>query len=180
MNERRFTGDIDKLRNAERVERLQMNRVLPYCLAGIAAKSAVDIGTGTGLFAEAFYKEGLKVCGVDCNSEFLNVARQLLPEIEFFEAPAERLPLADQSADLVFMGHVLHETDDAAAAMREAFRVTRRRLAVLEWPYVDQPVGPPIDHRIKVENIRQLGEAAGFSVCDVIQLRLMQLVIFDR
>lgn len=180
MNERRFNGEISKLRNPERVERLQIDRVLAYSFAGLEAKTVVDVGTGTGVFAEAFFQRGLKVKGVDCNPEFIEVARQILPDVEFFESPAEKLPFGDQSCDLVFMGHVLHETDDAAAAMNEAFRVTRKRLAVLEWPYIDQQVGPPLDHRIRVERIKQLGEAAGFSFCDVIQLRLMQLVIFDR
>lgn len=180
MNERRFNGEIDKLRSAERKERLQINRVVDYSLAGIDVKSVVDIGTGSGVFAEAFKNRDLIVRGVDCNPEFLKIAAELLPDVEFKQAVAEKLPYDNLSCDLVFMGHLLHETDNAEMAMQEAFRITRQRLAVLEWPYLDQEVGPPIDHRMPVEKIKALGLHAGFTLCDVIQLRLMQLVIFDR
>lgn len=180
MNDRRFTGEIDKLRSAERRERLQIDRVINYALAGIDARDVVDVGTGTGLFAEAFQNRGLTVKAVDCNAEFLKIAAGLLPEVDFQQATAEKLPYDKGSCDLVFMGHVLHEADDAAMAMREAFRVTRHRLAVLEWPYLEQQVGPPLEHRMPVEKIKELGEQAGFTSCDVIQLKLMQLVIFDR
>ncbi len=180
MNERRFNGSVDKLRNPERLERLQLERVLAYSLAGVAVKDVVDVGTGTGLFAEAFHQKGLAVKAVDCNPEFLQLAREIMPEVTFLEAPAEKLPFADQSCDLVFMGHLLHETDDAEAAVREAFRVSRQRLAILEWPYVEQQFGPPLEHRMPLEDIERCGFAAGFRFCDVIRLKLMQLVIFDR
>lgn len=180
MNERVFSGAIEKLRNPERLARLQIDRVMAYTLAGQNARTAIDVGTGTGVFAEALYQRGLQVKGIDSNSEFVGLVARMFPEIEFFTAPAESLPFADQSADLVFMGHMLHEANDAAAAVREAFRVTRHRLAVLEWPCIDQPVGPPLNHRIPIETIRLLGEQAGFVCCDVIQLQFMLLVILDR
>lgn len=180
MNEKRFTGDIGKLRSAERRDRLQPEKVIAYALAGIDARSVLDIGTGTGLFAEMFLANGLSVKGVDCNNEFIKVAQDLLPDIDFKVAVAEKLPFDKGQFDLAFMGHLLHETDDPALAVKEAYRVCRKRLAILEWPYVEQEVGPPLDHRMPLETIRQLGQAAGFSQCDVIQLRLMQLVIFDR
>ena len=180
MNERRFNGLITKLRNPERLERLQIDRVMAYSLAGIEVINAVDVGTSTGVFAEALLQRGVNVRAVDCNPEFLQVARELVPDAEFIEAPAEQLPFADKSCDLVFMGHVLHETDDAEKSLREAFRVTAKRLAILEWPCVEQPVGPPLDHRMPLEKIKELGFAAGFSICDVIQLKMMQLIIFDR
>lgn len=180
MSDKRFTGDIDKLRSAERKDRLQVDKVVAYTLAGVDIKSVLDIGTGTGLFAEMFAEKGLSVKGVDCNHEFLRVAQELLPDIDFKVAVAEKLPFDKGQFDLAFMGHLLHETDDPALAVKEACRVCRKRLAILEWPYVEQEVGPPLDHRIPLETIRKLGHEAGFSQCDVIQLRLMQLVIFDR
>jgi ubiquinone/menaquinone biosynthesis C-methylase UbiE len=180
VNERRFTGSIEKLRNPERSARLQVDRVVNYALAGCRAASVLDIGTGTGLFAEAFQMRGCQVHGIDCNDNYLKVAAELVAGVEFSNAFAEKLPFADASFDLVFMSHVLHETDDALQAMREAFRVTRHRLAVLEWPYLDQEIGPPLDHRMPAEAIMELGGQAGFSLCDQIRLKVMHLSIFDR
>ncbi|HMM61781.1 MAG TPA: PhoU domain-containing protein, partial [Candidatus Rifleibacterium sp.] len=61
MNERRFNGLITKLRNPERLERLQIDRVMAYSLAGIEVINAVDVGTGTGVFAEALLQRGVNV-----------------------------------------------------------------------------------------------------------------------
>ncbi|EKD84473.1 MAG: Methyltransferase type 11, partial [uncultured bacterium] len=138
MNEKVFTGSIDKLRNPERFERLQVDRVLNYSLAGCDVQSVLDIGTGTGLFAEAFFRRGCRVRGVDCNEDYLKVAAELVDGVEFSKALAEKLPFDNGSFDLVFMAHVLHEADDQVLAVREAYRVARRRLAVLEWPYLEQ------------------------------------------
>lgn len=180
MNEKRFTGDVARLRNPERRARMQVERVVGYCLANLPLESVLDVGSGTGLFAEAFAQKGLSVAGVDCNTEFLEVAKTMVPKGEFKVAVAEELPFAEGQFDMVFMGHLLHETDDPEKAVREAFRVSRKRLAILEWPYCQQEIGPPLDHRIALEDIKEYGFAAGFTLCDVIQLKVMQLVIFDR
>ncbi len=55
----------------------------------------------------------------------------------FRQAVVEDLPLQAGEFDLVFMGLVLHETDDALAALRETFWVGTQRVAILEWPDED-------------------------------------------
>jgi 2-polyprenyl-3-methyl-5-hydroxy-6-metoxy-1,4-benzoquinol methylase len=80
MHEKRFEGNIERLRTSERVERLDVERVVDLCLENETAASVLDIGTGTGLFAEASSKRGLVVSGVDANPEILVAARQFVPE----------------------------------------------------------------------------------------------------
>ena len=58
--------------------------------------------------------------GLDANPEMLPVARQFVPAADFQEGVAEALPFGDGSFDLVFMGLLLHETDDISAALAEA------------------------------------------------------------
>jgi 2-polyprenyl-3-methyl-5-hydroxy-6-metoxy-1,4-benzoquinol methylase len=45
-------------------------------------KTLLDIGTGSALFAEAFYKAGVSVSGVDINKEMVDAAKRHLPEGE--------------------------------------------------------------------------------------------------
>ena len=126
--------DVERLRSQEHVQRLEVSRVVRLALEDSSIKSLLDIGTGSGIFAEAFAKQGLTVTGIDANPEMLDAAWSHLPTADFKQAAAEAIPFPDSSFDLAFMGLVLHETDDLLKAMQEAGRVSRVRLVVLEWP----------------------------------------------
>jgi ubiquinone/menaquinone biosynthesis C-methylase UbiE len=161
MHERRFNREIERLRDPERVARLEVSRVVALALEGLSAKSVLDVGTGTGLFAEAFAQQGLAVSGVDANPEMLPAAQGFVPMGTFKLGTAEALPFEDASADLVFMGLVFHETDDPLLALQEARRVARSRVAILEWPYVEAEFGPPLAHRMPEERVLELAGQAG-------------------
>ncbi|MHC1782552.1 MAG: class I SAM-dependent methyltransferase [Anaerolineaceae bacterium] len=110
----------------------------------------------------------------------LPAAREFVPAGDFREAAAERLPFEDQAFDLVFMGLLLHETDDPLAALKEARRVGRQRLAVLEWLDEDQPIGPPREHRISAAKVRALAGKAGFKRLNVTRLEKLILYRMDQ
>ncbi len=172
-SERRFHGQADRLRAPDRLMRLEVPRVTALSLEGITVESVLDIGTGTGVFAEAFAAQGLAVTGIDVNAELLEIARQIVPAAQFKQAPVEQLPFADRAFDLVFLGHVLHEADDAIAALKEAHRVARRRVAILEWPYRQDEKGPPLEHRLKPETIAAWAAQTGFRHMETIRLVFM-------
>jgi len=89
-------------------------------------------------------------------------ARLFVPKGSFREAMAEALPYPNASFDLVFLGLVLHESDEPLQVLQEAWRVTRNRVCILEWPYRDEEVGPPLAHRINPEELTILIYEAGF------------------
>jgi SAM-dependent methyltransferase len=163
MNERRFDGEIARLRSPERLARLEVDRVVELCLEGLGVRQVIDIGTGSGVFAEAFAARDLQVTGIDVSPEMVSAAQGFVPGGNFDLAPAEDIPFPNDTFDLAFLGLVLHETDDATQALQEAKRVSRKRVAVLEWPYEDGPVGPPLEHRIPAETMQANFRKAGFS-----------------
>ena len=170
MHEKRFEGDISRLRSAERVERLEVERVVGLCMENDQAKNMLDIGVGTALFAEAFAQHGLKVAGVDANPEMLPVAAQYVPAGDFRQATAEALPWPDGSFDLVFLGVLLHEADDTLQALKEARRVARQRVCILEWPYRDGVFGPPLADRLNPDDLIVLFQKAGYHKWRVVEL----------
>lgn len=181
MHERRFSRAIERLRDPERVERMEVSRVVGLVLAGDASfTSVLDIGTGSGLFAEAFSAKGLRVAGVDANPEMISAAQSFVPQGIFKISTAEDLPFAAGEYDLAFMGLLLHETDDHARAMQEAFRVCKKRLAVLEWPYEVQEVGPGIADRVSAAEIQSWAKTAGFLSNQAIRLSQLILYLFDK
>ena len=163
-HERRFSGEADRLRRPERVALLEVERVVELSIEGSRVKNLLDIGTGTGIFAEAFAMHKIQVTGIDPNIELLEIARAILPEAQFIKGIAEDIPFPDESFDLVILIHVLHETDDMFKALTEAKRVARKRVIVLEWPYIEEEQGPPIEHRLKPEDIEKIASKAGFQV----------------
>ena len=154
---------------------LQVPSVVRLSLDGAVIRSVLDAGTGTGIFAAAFAAQGLRATGIDVNEELLEQARTAVPGVEFRSAALEQLPFEDRSFDLVFLGHVLHETDDPLRALREARRVAGLRVAVLEWPYREEPQGPPLHHRLPPKKILRLAELAGYSSSERLQLEHMDL-----
>jgi SAM-dependent methyltransferase len=174
-HERRFHGEADRLRSPERISLLQVDRVVTLAVEGLAAPRVLDVGTGTGVFAEAFAEKGFAVVGIDANRSLLEVARQLIPGVAFKEATAESIPYGDRTFDVAFLGHVLHETDDPLAALREARRVSTRRVVVLEWPYVLEEDGPPLQHRLKPEDIKEMAKRAGLGSVEHLRLTHMDL-----
>jgi ubiquinone/menaquinone biosynthesis C-methylase UbiE len=170
MHEKRFEGDFARLRNPERIARLDVERVVSVCLDRANIKTMLDVGTGTGVFAEAFAKRGLFILGVDVNPEMLPAARRFVPACEFSMATAERLPCADDSLDLVFMGLLLHESDEQVQVLREAQRVARIRVGILEWAYREEDFGAPLEHRLSPDSMLKMSKQAGFSKIEEIPL----------
>jgi ubiquinone/menaquinone biosynthesis C-methylase UbiE len=122
----------------------------------------------------------MQVTGLDANPAMLPAARQYVPSGIFQEGEAEKLPFLDGTFDLVFMGLLLHETDDTLSALSEAHRVARQRLAILEWPDEDQSIGPPREHRLAYEKITALAKQAGFTVVKQVRLETLVLYLLDK
>jgi ubiquinone/menaquinone biosynthesis C-methylase UbiE len=174
-HERRYCAAADRLRAPERLTLMEVPRVVDLCLETLQPASLLDVGTGTGVWAEAFASRGVRVSGVEPNPELLARAVSLVTGVDFQKGTAETLPYASASFDLVFLGHVLHETDDPLAALKEARRVARLRVAVLEWPYREEDRGPPLAHRLQPARVVALSKEAGFTTVERIVLSHMDL-----
>lgn len=173
-------NQIERLRSPERLERLEVERVTDLALEGASLHSVIDIGTGTGVFAEAFAQHGLSVAGIDPNPEMLDAARSFIPDGDFRQATAEDIPYPNETFDLAFMGLVLHETDDLAKALQEAYRVSKTRFMVLEWPYAEQDFGPGMEERLRPEDVHSLGKQAGFERIETIPLKSLMVYRFEK
>ncbi|HDP67886.1 MAG TPA: class I SAM-dependent methyltransferase [Candidatus Marinimicrobia bacterium] len=154
MNTKVYNGSVARLRRAERLQVMQVERVVELCLKQDDFKTVLDCGTGSGVFAEAFLKKGLTVIGIDLNPEMIAAARAYVLGGRFNVARLERLPFREKSFDLLFYAHSLHEAGDLCLALAEAKRVARRHVMALEWPVRFKLHGPPVGHRIRVRELR--------------------------
>jgi len=168
------------VRTQERIERLEVNKVVELCLNHKAINSVLDIGTGSGLFAEGFFKQNKKVAGIDLNPDMLAAAKKHLPEVQFEISSAESLPFDDNTFDLVFMGVIFHEVDDYIKALQEAKRVAAKQVSILEFKYVEEEFGPPLKHRLREEFLRNLSEKVGFAEMQTVPMKNLVLYHFMK
>jgi ubiquinone/menaquinone biosynthesis C-methylase UbiE len=178
MNERVFNKELERLRDPSRLEILEIDQVvdLSIDLESLENLLVLDVGTGTGVFAEAFAKRNCRVAGIDINQLMIDEAKRIIPTGNFKLGSAEKIPFDKSTFDIVFFGMVLHETDNLLQALTEARRVAKKRAVALEWPYVDSKKGPPLAHRLKSEEIILNANQAGFKQIEIIELQ--HLVVY--
>jgi SAM-dependent methyltransferase len=117
----------------------------------------VDVGTGAGILAVDAVRRWptLTVHATDPSDAMLRSAaararRELgagsMERLSFVQAPADALPFASASVDLVISSFVYQLVPDRVAALREAYRVLRPGgwLAFVTWIVDDSPF-PPAD-----------------------------------
>src|SRR5690349_80341 len=83
----------------------------------------LDIGIGTGRFAQYLVKTGLSVVGVDVSLRMMSQAREKGVR-DLVRADAQNLPFRDLSFDGAVMIHVLHLVRDWVQTIHEVGRVT--------------------------------------------------------
>lgn len=106
-------------------------------LGDVAGKDVVELGCGTAYFGAWLAKRGARVTGVDPTPAQLDTARRMQDEFDLHfplvEAPAEEVPLPDESFDLVVSEYGASIWADPELWIAEAARLLRPggRLAFL-------------------------------------------------
>lgn len=85
---------------------------------------ALDLGAGTGLFAERLAEAGLEVTAVEPNDRMREVLARRVPAARLLAERAERLSLADDSVALATAAQAFHWFEQPAALV-ELRRVLR-------------------------------------------------------
>ncbi|HVH15386.1 MAG TPA: methyltransferase domain-containing protein [Candidatus Angelobacter sp.] len=88
-------------------------------------RTILDIGMGTGRFAEYFNDSGFNVMGIDVSLSMMAKAREKKLR-NLVQGDAHRLPFRDGAFDGALMIHVLHLVHDWVQVVHEVGRVTRR------------------------------------------------------
>jgi ubiquinone/menaquinone biosynthesis C-methylase UbiE len=95
-------------------------------LAGRIVSLIVDLGCGTGRFSEPLAEHfSARVIGIDPSQKMLDQARRKLKSgrVVFERAPAESLPIADDTIDMVFISMVFHHFANPATVATECRRI---------------------------------------------------------
>jgi arsenite methyltransferase len=160
-----------RLEDPARLEALPREAVVAY-LRLRGDEVVVDYGAGTGIYtvgvAEAV-PDG-RVVAVEALPRLAELLRrkmtpELADRIELVETDRNSVPLPDGAADRVMMVDVLHHLYDQPEALREVVRVLRPGglFVVVDWGDHDRPVGPPLDHVLGLDAVRDIVAAMGLE-----------------
>jgi len=166
--------NIDRLNNPKRLEILDLQKVISHFkLEG--SITLVDIGTGAGIFAEAFLKllPGARCYALDIRNEAVEWIRnnreayktgRLIPRL----MEESRIPLEDNIADFLFMITLHHELEEPIELMKECSRILKPggKLLIADWRK-DAEAGPPRQHRIEPELAISHLQKAGFEYISI-------------
>ncbi|GAA5037495.1 SAM-dependent methyltransferase [Thermocatellispora tengchongensis] len=99
--------------------------VVDAIVGGLPAGAALDAACGTGRFAAFLAERGHQVLGVDGSPEMLALARERVPQAEFRLGDLHRLPVPDESVDLVVCALALTHVPELGPVLAEFARVLR-------------------------------------------------------
>ena len=113
----------------------------------------LDVGAGTGKLTRGLIALGFEVVAVEPGAPMLDQLRTAVPEAEALEAPAESIPLQDETVDAAFAGQAYHWFD-RERALPELQRVIKADGGlVLLWNWWNER--DPLQ--------RELGELIGYA-----------------
>ena len=90
-----------------------------------SCRTILDVGTGTGRFAQYLTDSGFNVLGIDVSLAMMAKAREKRLR-NLVQADAHHLPFEDKAFDGAVMIHVLHLVRDWVQVVGEIGRVTRK------------------------------------------------------
>ena len=178
----------DRLLSPERRERLDPDRLLsllplrPYQIVA-------DIGCGPGYFSLplAKYLYDGKLYAVDVQEEMLAAARERLGKfrlsnVEFIKSEENSIDVPAASLDGALLAFVLHEAEDRKAFLSMVAGLLQRAswMSVLEWYKQETENGPPAEHRVSPEEVKELTEAVGLRFTSERSLNGQQYMLMFR
>ncbi|MBS1773717.1 MAG: methyltransferase domain-containing protein [Bacteroidetes bacterium] len=92
-----------------------------------AGAKVLDVGCGTGHFADFIAQKGFDVVGLEPAKNMISIARELFPKITFVEGISAKIPYPDNSFDYILAIEVFRYLDkaDNEASFKEFHRVLK-------------------------------------------------------
>ena len=131
-----------------------------------------DLGCGDGIFTVEIARWAKQVYAIDCNAQFLKMARRRasrIKNIKFIKEDIQHLSLKARSVNLVVISHSLHYIKNPLKVLKEAYRIANPggRILILDLlPHHEEWVIPQLDHiwlGLKPIQLSEWLQKAGFK-----------------
>lgn len=176
-NEHMHNTSVDELvkrfESPERDAYQKPKNVMEF-LGDLHGKTVMDIGAGSGYFSTKLAAEGAHVIAADVDDEFQDYLRERietngLDNIELRKIPYDSPALADNEADMVIVVNTYHHIEDRPEYFAKVKKGTKENgdLVIIDFFKAEVPVGPPVDHKISMDEVITELKKAGYTDFDV-------------
>lgn len=173
MNQSSMEELVHRFESPERDAYQQPHKVLDY-LGDIKGKKIIDIGAGTGYFSVKLANEGATVIAADVDQKFQDylkdrIDKDHIQNIELRKIPYDDPALKEQEVDIVLIVNTYHHISEREQYFKKVKKGTKNNgeLVIIDFFKAETPVGPPVDHKISIDEIVSELKSAGYSTFEV-------------
>lgn len=173
MNQSSMEELVHRFESSERDAYQQPHKVLDY-LGDLKGKKIMDIGAGTGYFSVKMADKGAIVIAADVDEKFQEyiknrIEKNHLENIELRKIPYDDPLLKEHEVDLVLIVNTYHHISNREDYFKKVKKGTRENgeLVVIDFFKAETPVGPPVDHKISMDEIISELKIAGYTKFEI-------------
>ncbi len=184
MHHRPVSELIDDFESPER-DAYQKPEEVVALLGDISGQNIMDLGAGSGYFTVRLARKGAHVIAADVDDEFLGfinkrIKEKKLDNIETRKIPYDSPELSPDEVDKVLIVNTYHHIEDRAEYFTKVRSGTKMwgELVLIDFYKTDLPIGPPVDHKISMDQVIAELKKAGYKNFDVnVELLPYQFII---
>lgn len=91
----------------------------------------LDVGCAYGYYTRFYLNKCKKIYGIDPNEDFIRIAKEKYPRVEFKVASAENLPFKENYFDVVLLNDVLEHVENEEKTLNEVYRVVKEKGVII-------------------------------------------------
>ena len=122
-----YAERLEKRLNQENFQDRRIERLVP--VLDLKNKKILDAGCGMGGFLVALSQKGYEVSGLDFNSDYCEITRLRAAKYNLHPtvvcAPLEKVPLPDNSFDIILCNDVIEHVQDPQQSLCELMRLLK-------------------------------------------------------
>jgi cyclopropane fatty-acyl-phospholipid synthase-like methyltransferase len=160
---------VERFESKERDKYQQPEKVLEY-LGDINGKKIMDIGAGTGYFSVKLAAKGANVIAADVSDDFQDYLKKRIKEedisnIELRKLPYDSPELEKNEVDKVLIVNTYHHIEDRISYFKKVRKGinSEGELVIIDFFKSDLPVGPPVGHKVAIDDVVIELKEAGFT-----------------
>jgi ubiquinone/menaquinone biosynthesis C-methylase UbiE len=146
-----------------------------------------DLGCGSGYFTIPISRKVTKVYGIDVQKEMLEflqqkIQKQKIVNIETLLSKENKIPLQNESVDLLLSVNTLHEFYEKDKTINEIRRVLRFKgqAVIVDFKKENSGFGPPVSIRVSKEQAWRLFEKKALTAVKTHDLIYHYLIVFRK